>query len=60
MTATLGSLVSETKRNRLSLIGSLTEDTVLHVWDNVAQFVETHMLQQKVTAVYYIKHSSSS
>ncbi|CAI8003532.1 Coiled-coil domain-containing protein 81 [Geodia barretti] len=51
MAATLGSLVSETKRNRLSLIGSLTEDAVLHVWDKVAQFVETHMLQQKGVSI---------
>lgn len=48
MAATLGSLVSETKRNRLSLIGPLTEDEVLLVWEKVAQFVETLMLQQKV------------
>ena len=51
MAATLGSLVSETKRNRLCLIGSLSEDAVLGVWDKVAQFVEMHMLQQKVTSL---------
>ena len=49
MAATIQSLVSETKRNRLSLIGPLTEDGVLRVWEKVAQFVEALMLQQKVS-----------
>ena len=48
MAATIASLVSDTKHNRLSLIGSLTEQEVLLVWDKVAQFVETLMMQQKV------------
>ena len=48
MAATIQSLVAETKRNRLSLIGPLTEDDVLLVWEKIAQFVETLMMQQKV------------
>lgn len=48
MAATIQSLAADVKCNKLSLIGPLTEDDVLVVWEKVAQFVETLMLQQKV------------
>ena len=48
MAATIQSLAADVKCNKLSLIGPLTEDDVLMVWEKVAQFVETLMLQQKV------------
>ena len=54
MAATIQSLVAETKRNRLSLIGPLSEDDVLLVWEKIAQFVETLMMQQKVRFIIYI------
>ena len=48
MAATIQSLAADVKCNKLSLIGPLMEDDVLMVWEKVAQFVETLMLQQKV------------
>lgn len=48
MAASLESLVWETKRNKLSLIGPLSEEAVIFVWEKVAWFVETLMLQKKV------------
>lgn len=50
MAATIHSLISEAKRNKLSLIGPLTEDDVHRVWEKVAQSVETLMSQQKVNS----------
>lgn len=49
MAATIQSLAADAKCNKLSLIGPLTEDDVLVVWEKVAEFVETLMLQQKVS-----------
>ena len=48
MAYTLQSLVSEAKRNKLSLIASLKEEDVVLVWDAVAEFIEKQMAQQKV------------
>ena len=48
MAVTIQSIVAETKRNKLSLIGALTENDVLLVWDKVAEIVETLMLRRKV------------
>ena len=52
MAVTIQSLVAEAKLNKLSLIGPLTEDDVLLVWEKVAQLVETLMLQQKVICAW--------
>lgn len=51
MAASLESLVWETKRNKLSLIGPLSEEAVIFVWEKVAWFVETLMLQKKAVSI---------
>lgn len=48
MAYNIHSLVSEAKRNKLSLITSLTEEDVMVVWEATADFIERLMLQHKV------------
>ena len=47
MAYNIHSLVSEAKRNKLSLITPLTEEDVMVVWDAAADFIERLMLQHK-------------
>ncbi|XP_054753311.2 coiled-coil domain-containing protein 81-like [Lytechinus pictus] len=52
MTEVLSELVSDAKRHKFSTIPKLSDDDIVSVWENVANFVERHMAQQKGVQIH--------
>ncbi|XP_030851180.1 coiled-coil domain-containing protein 81-like [Strongylocentrotus purpuratus] len=52
MTEVLSELVSDAKRHKFSTIPKLSDDDIVSVWENVANFVERHMALQKGVQIH--------
>ncbi|XP_071497427.1 coiled-coil domain-containing protein 81-like [Diadema antillarum] len=52
MTEVLQELVSDAKRHKFSTIPKLSDEDIVSVWENVANFVERHMSLQKGVQIH--------